>query len=49
MQIPEEFTVLYPRWLRGEISAATGGKLLGVSHVTFLKWAKARQAEDSED
>ena len=49
MTIPPQFTELYTRWLRGEISAATGGKLLGVSHVTFLKWAKARQAEDSED
>ena len=49
MTIPPQFTELYTRWQRGEISAATGGKLLGVSHVTFLKWAKARQAEDSED
>lgn len=49
MTIPPQFTELYTRWQRGEISAATGGKLLGVSHVTFLKWAKARQAQDSKD
>ena len=46
MTIPPQFTELYTRWQRGEISAATGGKLLGVSHVTFLKWAKARQVTD---
>ena len=46
MEIPEQFQSLFLSWLRGEISAATGGKLLGVSHVTFLKWAKARQVTD---
>ena len=44
MERPPQFTELYNRWERGEISAATGGKLIGVSHVTFLKWAKERQA-----
>ena len=46
MEIPKQFKELYGLWQRGEISAATGGKLLGVSHVTFLKWAKARQVTD---
>ena len=49
MEIPEQFQSLFLSWQRGEISAATGGKLLGVSHVTFLKWAKARQMEDIEE
>ena len=49
MEIPEQFNELYGLWQRGEISAATGSKLLSVSHVTFLKWAKARQAQDSKD
>jgi len=31
---------LYEKWQRGEIYSREAGRLLGVSHVTFLKWIK---------
>jgi DNA invertase Pin-like site-specific DNA recombinase len=31
---------LYEKWQRGEIFSREAGRLLGVSHVTFLKWIK---------
>ena len=36
----EEFPELVRQWKDGEISAAEAGRRLGVSHVTFLKWAR---------
>ena len=37
---PPEFAAVCKKWRRGEISAATAGKLLGVSRNTFLKWVR---------
>ena len=36
----KEFPELARRWRDGEISASEAGRRLGVSHVTFLKWAR---------
>ena len=36
----EEYPAVLELWQHGEISAAEAGRRLGVSHVTFLKWAK---------
>ena len=36
----EQFPMLAQQWRDGEISAAEAGRRLGVSHVTFLKWAR---------
>lgn len=40
---PLEYQNIYLLWKNGEISARKAGKLLNVSHGTFLKWV---QAED---
>ena len=37
---PPGFEFYYEQWLRGDISARAAAKALGVSHPTFLKWAK---------
>lgn len=39
--IPENFDEVRKQWERGEISATTAGKRLGVARNTFLKWARA--------
>ena len=38
---PKNFPEVYAIWKQGEISARKASQLLGVSHNTFLKWAKA--------
>ena len=35
-----EYPAILKLWQAGEISAAEAGRRLGVSHVTFLKWAR---------
>ncbi len=35
-----EFIPLKEMWKRGSISAAEAGRRLGVSHITFLRWAR---------
>lgn len=40
LPIPDNFPDVLKQWKAGEISARTAGKLLKVSHCTFLKWAK---------
>jgi len=40
MERPEEFAKLRELWLRGEISARSAAKLLGITHKTFLKWSR---------
>lgn len=37
---PEAFQALKEQWTRGEISARSAAKALGITHSTFLKWAK---------
>jgi DNA invertase Pin-like site-specific DNA recombinase len=38
---PIEFNSLREEWEKGEISARKAAKQLGVTHPTFLKWAKS--------
>ena len=40
---PNNFPEVYAIWKQGEISARKASKILGVSHNTFLKWAKANE------
>lgn len=37
--VPDNFPEVLQQWQAGKISARTAGKLLNVSHSTFLKWA----------
>lgn len=37
---PDNFESVYESWMKKEINCREAGKLLGVSHYTFLKWAK---------
>lgn len=39
---PAEFEEIKIKWMRGEISAREAGRELGVTHVTFIRWAKER-------
>jgi DNA invertase Pin-like site-specific DNA recombinase len=41
---PETFEVLADAWNQNEISARAAAKQLGVTHNTFLKWAKKRES-----
>lgn len=41
MDRPDEFLWIREKWLSGEISARAAGKLLGVTHKTFLNWVRA--------
>lgn len=38
---PDNFSEVYNMWKEGKISARQAGKILGVSHNTFLKWAES--------
>ena len=38
---PEEFEALVEEWKNGRISARKAAKILGISHTTFLNWAKS--------
>lgn len=40
MERPPEFAALRARWEQGEISARAAAALLGITHSTFLRWAK---------
>ena len=40
--IPPEFQSVYHQWQNGTLSARKAGKALGVSHQTFLKWARTQ-------
>ena len=40
-----EYPALLEQWKAGEISATEAGKRLGVSHITFLKWARGEVRE----
>lgn len=38
--LPDNFDNVQQQWLKGELSARKAAKILGVSHVTFINWAK---------
>lgn len=37
---PEDFTLVLNLWKENQISARNAGKKLGITHQTFLRWAK---------
>ena len=41
-EIPAEFDRLYKEWSASKISAREAGKILDISHTTFLRWAKEK-------
>lgn len=43
MDIPEAFSPVAAQWAAGKISARAAGRLLNVSHITFMKWAKLQK------
>lgn len=40
MQRPEAFCTVKMQWKRGKLSARNAAKQLGITHSTFLRWAK---------
>lgn len=38
---PDEYQRCCEKWLQGEMSAREAGRVLGVSHTTFLRWAES--------
>ena len=40
---PENFAEVFSEWKSGKISARKAGKILGTTHNTFLKWARAEE------
>lgn len=40
MERPEQYTKVFAQWKHGEISAREAARRLGVTHKTFLKWAR---------
>lgn len=40
---PENFNEVFAEWKSGKISARKAGKILGTTHNTFLKWARAEE------
>ena len=41
--VPPAFETVYNRWKNNELSARKAGAILGVTHQTFLKWAKQEE------
>jgi len=41
LPVPPEFGAVYMQWQSKSLSARKAGQILGVSHITFLNWAKA--------
>lgn len=45
MKPPVDFLGIHRQWAKGELSARQAAKMLGVSHHTFLKWARKLGSE----
>ena len=43
MAVPESFYPLAKQWADGKISARSAGRVLNVSHITFIKWTKQQK------
>lgn len=43
LERPEKFSKIFSEWKSGKISARKAGKILGTTHNTFLKWARAEE------
>lgn len=37
---PKNFDAVYRQWARGELSARAAGRMLSISHSTFLQWVR---------
>jgi len=48
MEKPENYPVFIQMWMEQKISARQAARELGVSHTTFLKWAKEEKETESE-
>ncbi len=46
MPIPEAYYPVAAQWVKGAISARKAGRILGVSHITFLKWVQIQNNEN---
>ena len=40
---PENFAEVFSEWKSGKLSARKAGQIIGTSHNTFLKWARAEE------
>lgn len=40
---PEKFAKVLNLWKENEISARNAGKMLGITHQTFLRWLKKQE------
>lgn len=49
MKRPVEYEACRSAWARGEISARQAGRQLGVTHKTFLRWAREADKENIEN
>ena len=45
--LPERFGEVKARWERGELSARAAGRLLGVTHRSFLLWAQDDECKET--
>ena len=45
LAVPEEFDAVHRKWEDGCLNSRQAAESLGVSHTTFLKWAKQRPAD----
>lgn len=41
--VPEEFFALQEMWYRSEVSSRAAARRLGISHDTFIRWAKEQR------
>ena len=45
LAVPDEFDAVHRKWEDGCLNSRQAAESLGVSHTTFLKWAKQRPAD----
>jgi len=45
---PDKFKRVYRKWRQGKLSARKAAKSLGISHTTFLRWARNEYAIQKE-
>ena len=45
--LPEGFSEVKARWERGELSARAAGRLLGISHRSFLLWVQDEERKET--
>ena len=45
LAVPEEFVAVHRKWKDGCLNSRQAAKSLGVSHTTFLKWAKQQPSD----